>query len=143
MSRRRHEGDSGYKLPERGMTLKDLRIARAEANGIWYDICHNYNGQGCHNGGKDVKDKNDPSKIFKEGQEGCCWSLSGATLRAHACTRCGQWGHCAFDCKVHVDSLPPATVTTDNMQRVMTGHDPSRFRDDHGNLPAGHRERQH
>ena len=40
------------------------------------------------------------------------------------------------------DDLPRPTVTPENIQRVMTGHDPSRFRDDQGNLPAGHRERQ-
>ena len=124
------------------MNLSNFRIARVEANGQWYDICHNYNGQGCRNGGKPIMDKSDPSQIFREGQEGCCWSLSGASLRAHACTRCGEWGHCAFDCTMHNDRLPPPTVNRDNVQRVMTGHDPSRFRDEQGDLPAGHRESQ-
>ena len=141
-ARRKYQGDTGYKLPERGLAVQDLRISQAEAEGIIYDICHNYNGQGCQNGGKPLMDRHGEGRIVRDGREGFCWSLSGNSLRAHACTRCGAWAHSAFECRLHIDELPKPTVTPENVQRIMTGHEPSRFRDEQGNLPAGHRERQ-
>ena len=89
-----------------------------------------------------VLDPTNRDRILQDGVEGCRWSLSGAILRAHACTRRGQWAHSAFDCPVHRNSLQEPTIGLDDVHRVLTGAHPSRFRDGQGNLPPGFRERQ-
>ena len=116
----RRSVDPSYMLLDRGVATKDLRISQAEANRIIYDICQNYNGQGCANGGKPFKDKNDPTKTIREDQEGCCWPLSPEERsgplklcfsarkfphvpgnRIYSPTNDHQNEHCAYECPIH------------------------------------------
>ncbi len=96
----------------------------------------------CQNKGKPGMNQTIRNRILRDGVPGCCWSLSRALIRAHACTRCGEWAHSAFDCSVHVKDPPDPTIVPDDVQRALTGAHPSRFRDEQGNWPPGHRGKQ-
>ena len=139
VAQREAEGDRGYVLPNRGFPPEALRVEHCLRDGRSVVICHNYNGWGCRNEGKEVEDKRCPG-TWHRCPPMCCLSGSG-NPKAHGCIRCGGWGHSRTHCDVHKSDLPPLQVQTEEeTRRAFSGTASSHHRDSQGNLPQGHRE---
>lgn len=138
VAQREAAGDRGYVLPNRGFSREAFKMRWCFREGRSIEICHLFNGWGCHVAGEDVQDK---FGRWHTCPQGCCLSSSGA-VKAHGCIRCGKWGHSHTHCDMHRALLPdPQIVSERDLQEAFSGARPSRFRDEHGDLPQGHRER--